>query len=84
MNFISLILTSAKGSSESAQYDKALADYQKATAQRQTVPVVGDSFFRFFSFEPGGFFQPLLSLSLFYVPIAIFLCVFSAARAISV
>lgn len=56
-----------------AQYDSALAEYQRATAQRRTVPVLGDSFFRFFSFEPGGFFQPLLSLSIFYVPAVIFL-----------
>ncbi len=56
-----------------AQYDKAIAEYQQAMAQRRTVPVVGDSFYRFFSFEPGGFFQPLLSLSIFYVPAVIFL-----------
>jgi tetratricopeptide (TPR) repeat protein len=60
-------------SAAATQYDKALAAYQRAQAQRRTVPVVGDLFFRFFSFEPGGFFQPLLSLSLFYVPAVIFL-----------
>lgn len=60
-----------------AQFDKAFADYQQAIARRQSVPLVGDSFFRFFSFEPGGFFQPILSLSIFYVPAVIFLiCLF--------
>ncbi len=56
-----------------AEYNKATAEYEKAMAQRQTVPIVSDNFFRFFTFEPGGFFQPLLSLSIFYVPTAILL-----------
>ncbi|CAA9425066.1 MAG: hypothetical protein AVDCRST_MAG74-3273 [uncultured Pyrinomonadaceae bacterium] len=61
------------GEESAAQYEKALTDYQKTMAQRQIIPVVGDSFFHFFSFEPGGFFQPLLSLSIFYVPAVILL-----------
>ena len=56
-----------------AQYNKALAEYQKALDERQKIPLAGDAFFRFFSFEPGRFYQPLLSLSLFYVPFAILL-----------
>lgn len=60
-----------------AAHRNAEAAYQKAMSSREKIPVVGDSFFRFFSFEPGGFFQPLLSLSIFYVPIAILLmCIF--------
>ena len=56
-----------------AQYDKALSEYKTALAQRRKIPVVGDTFFRFFSFEPDRFYQPLLSLSIFYVPAAILL-----------
>jgi tetratricopeptide (TPR) repeat protein len=56
-----------------AEYNKAAAEYEKAMAERQKVPIVGDNFFRFFTFKPSGFFQPLLSLSIFYVPAAILL-----------
>ncbi len=64
-------------SAAEAQYNKALSNYQKALAERQTIPVVGDTFFRFFSFEPNRFYQPLLSLSIFYVPFVILLmCIF--------
>jgi Tfp pilus assembly protein PilF len=60
-----------------AQYNKSLAEYKKALAERQKIPVIGDTFFRFFSFEPGRFYQPLLSLSIFYVPFVILLmCIF--------
>lgn len=55
------------------QYEKALAEYEQALRQRQTIPVVGDTFFRFFSFEPTGFYHPLLSISIFYVPAVILL-----------
>jgi Tfp pilus assembly protein PilF len=60
-----------------AQYNKALAEYGKAIAEREKIPVIGDTFFRFFSFEPNKFYQPLLSLSIFYVPAVILLmCLF--------
>jgi hypothetical protein len=60
-----------------AQYNKSLANYQKALAERQKIPGIGDTFFRFFSFEPNKFYQPLLSLSIFYVPFVILLmCIF--------
>src|SRR5215204_304325 len=55
------------------EYNKALAEYKKALASRRTIPVVGDTFFRFFSFEPEKFYQPLLSISVFYVPVVILL-----------
>jgi hypothetical protein len=46
-------------------------------ARRQRVPVIGDTFFRLFSIEPTKFYQPLLLLSIFYVPAAILLmCIF--------
>lgn len=56
-----------------AEYNKALAAYRKALDERRKIPLVGDTFFRFFSFEPDRFYQPLLSLSLFYVPFVILL-----------
>jgi tetratricopeptide (TPR) repeat protein len=60
-----------------AEYRKAFGEYEKALAERQRIPVVGDYFFRFFSFAPGGFFQPLLSLSIFYVPaVVLLMCLF--------
>lgn len=51
----------------------AMREYKKAIANRSTVPVVGDSFFRFFSFEPAYFYRPALAISLFYVPFLILL-----------
>lgn len=60
-----------------AEYEKASAEYERAMETRRQIPIIGDVFFRFFSFEPGGFFQPLISLSIFYVPAAILLiCMF--------
>jgi tetratricopeptide (TPR) repeat protein len=60
-----------------AEYDKAAAEYDKAMKARRIVPLAGDLFFSFFSFEPKGFFQPILVLSVFYVPAAILLmCLF--------
>jgi tetratricopeptide (TPR) repeat protein len=60
-----------------AEYKKAEAEYNRAMDERQKVPVVGDNFFRFFSFDPSGFFQPVLTISIFYVPATILLlCVF--------
>jgi tetratricopeptide (TPR) repeat protein len=63
--------------SSEAEYNKALAEYKKALAQRQELPLVGDTFFRFFLFEPDRFYQPVLSISVFYVPFAVLLmCLF--------
>jgi len=56
-----------------AAYSRAASEYRRALENRPRIPVVGDAFFRFFSFEPRGFYQPLLSISLFYVPLAILL-----------
>ncbi len=47
--------------------------YRKALSEREKIPLVGDLFFRFFSFDPTGFLRPLLSLSVFYVPFVILL-----------
>ena len=66
-----------ESSDPEAEYSRALDQYRKALAEKQNIPVVGDAFFRFFSFEPDRFYQPLLSISIFYVPAAILLmCLF--------
>ena len=52
----------------------ALQQYQDAVKNKRTVPIVGDRFFSFFSFEPTAFYRPLIAISLFYVP-AVILCV---------
>ena len=52
---------------------EAVRNYQNAMANRRSVPVVGDRFFRFFSFEPTGFYRPALAISLFYVPLLLLL-----------
>lgn len=54
-------------------YEKAAAAYEKALSERERIPLVGDRLFQFFSFEPAKFFEPLLLLSLFYIPSAILL-----------
>lgn len=57
-----------------AEYRKAEADFQKASKERPKIPLVGDYFFTFFSFD-SNFFTPLIAISLFYVPAAILLMV---------
>lgn len=52
---------------------RSMEAYQKAVTEKRSIPVVGDAFFRFFSFDPTAFYQPLLALSVFYVPAAILL-----------
>ena len=56
-----------------AEYKRSYENYQNALASRHTIPIVGDRFFKFFSFEPSAFYQPLLAISIFYVPILILL-----------
>ncbi len=55
-----------------AKYRKAEADYKNALDSREMIPVIGDRFFTFFSFD-SSFFTPLFSLSVFYVPAVILL-----------
>lgn len=52
----------------------AVRQYQEAVRNKQTVPIVGDRFFTFFSFDSSAFYRPLIAISLFYVPLVI-LCV---------
>ena len=56
-----------------AEYKRSHENYQNALAARQTIPIVGDTFFKFFSFDPTSFYQPLLAISIFYVPILVLL-----------
>src|SRR5213083_2544732 len=51
-----------------AEYNDARTSYQEAVNERPKIPIIGDRFFQLFSFEPTRFFEPLLLLSLFYVP----------------
>jgi len=56
-----------------AAYDKAMAAYQEALTNRPRVPLLGDRLFQFFSFEPTRFYEPVLLLSIFYIPASILL-----------
>ncbi len=56
-----------------ADYKRSMAEYNEAMNNRQRVPLLGDRFFNFFSFEASKFYQPLLVLSVFYAPTAILL-----------
>ena len=53
--------------------EEAVRNYRNAMANRRSVPVVGDRFFQFFSFEPTGFYRPAIAISLFYVPLLLLL-----------
>ena len=54
-------------------YADVMRNYQNALANKRSVPVVGDRFFRFFSFQPTGFYRPAIAISLFYVPLLLLL-----------
>lgn len=60
-------------SAAEAEYDRSFTAYQNAMSSRQQIPLIGDRFFRFFTFDPGAFYQPLLSISIFYVPFVVLL-----------
>jgi len=49
----------------------AMRQYQEAVKNKRTIPVVGDRFFSFFSFDPTAFYRPVIAISLFYVPAVI-------------
>lgn len=55
-------------------YTEAQNKYQEALKNKRSIPVVGDRFFSFFSFDSTAFYRPVLAISLFYVP-AVILCV---------
>jgi hypothetical protein len=54
-------------------FNSATDQFNRAQASRPKIPLIGDQFFRFFSFDPRKFYVPVLSLSLFYVPTVILL-----------
>ena len=56
-----------------AESQRSYEKYQAALAARQHLPIVGDKFFKFFSFEPNAFYQPVLAISIFYVPLLVLL-----------
>jgi tetratricopeptide (TPR) repeat protein len=56
-----------------AEYKRSMENYQNALSAKQKLPIVGDTFFKFFSFEPSAFYQPLLAISIFYVPTLVLL-----------
>lgn len=63
---------------DAASLESAQAAFDAESANRPRLPIVGDRFFTFFSFDPTKFYYPLLLISIFYVPVAILLmCVFS-------
>lgn len=53
--------------------ERSMEAYQAAIAARRSVPVFGDRFLRFFSFDPVPFYRPALAISVFYVPAIILL-----------
>jgi Tfp pilus assembly protein PilF len=65
------------GQSETVETAKkraaAIEEFQRQLANQPKIPLVGDRLFYFFSFEASGFFRPLISMLLFYVPITILL-----------
>ncbi|HEY0460376.1 MAG TPA: hypothetical protein VGC97_14660 [Pyrinomonadaceae bacterium] len=56
-----------------AQYKNAVAEFQKAVAAKQEIPMTGDYFFKVANFETGGFAKFFFALSVFYVPAIILL-----------
>jgi tetratricopeptide (TPR) repeat protein len=61
-----------------ARRERAHADFRGAETARPKIPLIGDLFFRFFSFDPTNFYIPVLSISLFYVPAVVLLLSFLA------
>ena len=62
---------------EKARFSQATTTFNEEMARRPKIPVVGDNFFKLFSFESTKFYQPLILLSVFYIPVVILLmCIF--------
>ena len=56
-----------------ARVKETIERYSEILRNKETLPVVGQTFFRFFTFDPTTFYQPLLAISIFYVPTLILL-----------
>lgn len=59
-----------------AAVKSAQTQFDSANAARPRIPLIGDTFFSFFTFSPATFYHPFLSITLFYVPIAVLLLCF--------
>lgn len=56
-----------------AAYRQSMENFRVASESRPRVPIVGDMFFKFFTFDPNKFYYPLLTISVFYVPLLVML-----------
>jgi hypothetical protein len=56
-----------------AERQTAVSAYNSAMESHNAVPVVGDAFFNYSSFDPLGFYRPLLTILIFYIPLIIYL-----------
>jgi Tfp pilus assembly protein PilF len=56
-----------------AAYEHATNQYNTALNQRAKIPVIGDRIMSQFSVDPTKFYEPVILLSLFYIPVAILL-----------
>ena len=56
-----------------AQVQQAVTAYNAAMDDHAMVPVVGDAFFSYSSFDPTGFYRPLLTILIFYIPLIVYL-----------
>lgn len=56
-----------------ASYERSIENYRAASAARSRIPVVGDLFFKFFSFEQSTFYIPVLAIPIFYIPLVVLL-----------
>src|SRR5947208_8100956 len=56
-----------------AERQAAVSAYDSAMERHNLVPVVGDAFFNYSSFDPLGFYRPLLTILIFYIPLIVYL-----------
>jgi cytochrome c-type biogenesis protein CcmH/NrfG len=55
-----------------SQRQQAVADYTEAMDTHDKVPVVGDAFFSYSSFDATGFYRPILTISVFFIPLLVY------------
>ncbi|MFN6962689.1 MAG: tetratricopeptide repeat protein [Pyrinomonadaceae bacterium] len=56
-----------------AKREDAAAGPNTAEAARPRIPFVGDAFFVYFTFEPAEMLRPLIGVSIFFLPLCVFL-----------
>lgn len=54
-----------------ATLERLRISIENANSDRPRIPLVGDRFFSFFSFGANGIFQPIVTISIFYIPLLI-------------